>query len=144
MWVELISVSLVKYNIYIYIYELKVNVREHSTHFWNTVAFFQIPPWPTTGLTFEVAVTSCRQEIEAKLALGMCGNVVSAQLTAAIDTCVEDVQVREVCLRGREQKKLNGAECNTLRTSCQHWKTRSHALSFCDCVEPMHSFFVIL
>lgn len=89
--------------------------------FWETAALFQIPPWPTTGLTYEVAVTSCRQEIEAKLGLGMCGNVVSAQLTAAIDTCVEDVQVRNVCLkegkgmRGQCDRRLwEGAEADYL------------------------------
>lgn len=50
--------------------------------------------WPTsTGITLEMAVTSCRSQIEANLSAGACGKIVSADLTAAIDTCVEDVQV---------------------------------------------------
>ena len=41
-------------------------------------------------------MTSCRTEIEAELSAGLCGNYVKAELTAAIDTCVEDVQVKEI------------------------------------------------
>ncbi|XP_025096161.1 uncharacterized protein LOC112565098 isoform X2 [Pomacea canaliculata] len=57
---------------------------------------FAVGTWPTsTGITLEMAVTSCRSQIEANLSAGACGKIVSADLTAAIDTCVEDVQITE-------------------------------------------------
>lgn len=62
----------------------------------NVSLFCQPLPWPAPGgITQEVAVTQCRTEIEAQLNLGLCGklDVVSAELTAAIDICVQDVQV---------------------------------------------------
>jgi hypothetical protein len=55
---------------------------------------FQVPTWPTAyQLTYEVAARGCRTEIQAELSASMCGNMIAGELTTAIDTCVEDLQV---------------------------------------------------